>query len=370
MLKRIKRCAAVLALVAVAAPAFAISAEELLKDLNEGTAERKLSAAMKLADFAQFPEVASALAARLQDPAQDTVLRSRCASSLGRAQDPAVYPLVSTLAKTSTEKPIVRSACIVSMVQLKGEDAIPELIEMLRTEKSNAVRAQIESVLSNAPRPEIVAAAVTPLLKDPDAEASAIRVLGATGGPGVIAPLTRQLTEGKASTRRAVISALASTRRPEAAKALVEFYPKASDAEKVDILAVLSGFPEPGVVDLMIRELSTPKTFAPLRVRAALSLGILRAKDGIMPLRVVLLDLTEPDGLRLTCATALGNFSNRDDDAVLGLIGALADKKIAQSASLALSRITNQYFGVDQAKWKTWFDNWVATRDQPKAIGH
>ena len=350
--------------------AHGFNAEDLIKDLKEGTGEKQLAAAMRLVDFVKYPEVIAALEAKLGDAAGDAVVRSNCAQSLARSEDASVYPMLLTLAKKEAEKPIVRASCAASIAVAKPDLALSELVAMLKTEKSALVRAQIEASLGRMPDPQRVVVAVSPLLKEPDAEASAIRVLGVVGGAAVIPPLAKQLTEGKASSRRAVIQALGSIRRPESAAALVQFYPKANDAEKVDILGMLSVHPHPEAVALMISEMDNLKAFPAVRRRAALSLGNLRAPQGIAPLVKVLLNTAESEGMRITCAQSLSNFTDRDDAAIAGLIGALADKKIAEEASLALARMTRRYFGADKDKWTQWFQQWREERDRPQRVGH
>ena len=189
-------------------------------------------------------------------------------------------------------------------------------------------------------------------------------------GTAVIPPLAKQLGEGNGVSRRAVIQALGSIRQPESAVVLIQFYPKANDAEKVDILAVLSVHPHPDAVTLMVNEMMNPKTFPAVRRRAALSLGTLRAQPGIAPLVKVLLNTGEAQGLRITCAQALSNFTDRDDMAVAGLIGALADKALAEEVSLALTRMTRRYFGTDKEKWAQWFQQYREERDRPARVAH
>ncbi len=330
--------------VLAGAAAWGYTAEDLVKDLNgaNSTPDKQLAAAMRLKDFVQFPEVVTALSAKLDDAGGDAVLRANCAMSLGYSKDPSVFPMVRALAKKPEEKPIVRAGCVVAMALIRGEEVIGEFIEMLKTEKSGIVRSQIEDSLMKMQDAQKVVVAVGPLLKEPDAEASAIRVLGAVGGPAVIAPLAKQLDQGRASSRRAVIRALGSIRAPDSAKALVAFYPKANDAEKVEILGVLSIHPHPSAIALMIAELGNLKTYPAVRRRAAMSLGALKATDGIRPLVKVLLNTAEADGLRITCAQALGDFSDRDDQAIAGLIGSLPDKKVAEESALALNRILDK----------------------------
>ena len=202
-------------------------------------------------------------------------------------------------------------------------------------------------------------------------EPSAIRVLGMVGGPAVVAPLAKKLDEGKLTSHRAVIEALGNIRHPDAAAALVKFYPKANDAEKVDIFRALSTHPHPAAIELMTGQLRDVKVYPAVRRRAALSLGNLRATAAIPALSKALLNTTEDENLRLTCVQALGNFSDRDDAAIAALIGALADKKMADEASLALNRVTHRYFGADKEKWTEWFQQWVQTRDTGgTGVGH
>jgi HEAT repeat protein len=365
---RLSLSAAVLAVLMLPAVVYALNAEDLLSDLNKGSPEKQLDAAMRLVDFIQFPEVVTALAAKLDDAKGDAVLRSACAVTLARSNDRSVYPMLETLAKKADEKAIVRAACVAGIAGIKGDDAITELVEMLKVEKNNAVRAQIEDSLTGMKSTQRVTIAVSPLLRDDAAGSSAIRILGAVGGTGVIPPLAKELAEGKASSRRAVIRALGAILHPDAAKALVAFYPKANDAEKVDILSAFANHPYSEAVALMIGELENPKTYPAVRRRAALTLGALRAPAGIKPLVKALLNTVEQDGLRITCAQALGEYGDHDDQAIAGLIGALADKKIAEEASFSLSRVTKRYFGVDKQKWTEWFQQWRQERDRGQGI--
>jgi HEAT repeat protein len=370
MLRQIATCCVVLTVALAATPARGYNAQDLLIDLKEGTSEKQLAAAMRLADYAQFPEVVTALAAKLDDAKADPVLRATCAASLGRSGDASVYPMLQTLAKKVEEKPLVRAGCVAAMGAIKKGDAIAELVEMLKTEPAAIVRAQIEDSLARMPDPQPVLVAVSPLLKDPASVTSAIRILGFVGGPAVIPPLAKQLEEGKASNRRTVIRALGNIRHADAARALVAFYPKGNEAEKVDVLEALSQHPHPDAVALLIAQMEDAKAFAAVRRRSALSLGILRAPTAVMPLRTILLNTAESDGLRLTCVQALGNYSDRDDAAVAGLIGALADRKMAEESALALSRITRRYFGTNKEKWTEWFQQWRQDRDRNQPMGH
>ena len=223
MLKGIVTIAGLAVILLAAVPAFGYSAEELVMDLKEGTPDKKLAAAMHLGDYVQFPEAVTALSAKLSDPNADAVLRANCAAALGRSADPSVYPMVHALATRVDEKPVVRAGCVLAMGLIKQEQAIPEFIELLKTEKSSIVRSQVEDSLRRMPNPPTVVAAVSPLLNVPEAETSAIKVLGAVGGPAVIDPLMK-LLDVKTSKRSALIEAVGSVRSPEAARALIGFY--------------------------------------------------------------------------------------------------------------------------------------------------
>ncbi len=369
MLKGIVTVGGLALILLVAVPAFGVSAESMIADLKDGTADRRLAAAMGLADYVQFPEVVTALAQKLDDTTADPVLRANCAASLGRSADPSVYPMVQTLAKKTEEKPIVRAGCVIAMGMIKQDAVVPEFIEMLKTEKSLIVRQQVEQALQRMPNAQAVVTAVSPLLNLPESESSAIRVLGAVGGPAVIAPMAKQL-ETKTDKRRVLIEAIGMIRSPDAAKALIAFYPKADDAEKVQILGVLASHPIVESVTLLVSELENPKTFLAVRRRAALSLGMLKAPGGIHPLVKILLNTAEDDGLRRSCVGALANFGDHDDDAIAGLIGCLPDKKLAEDAAVALNRITRRYFGTDKQKWAEWFQEWRRTRDSSGGVGH
>jgi HEAT repeat protein len=346
-----------------------VNAQDLLDDLNKATGQKQIEAALRLADF-NYPEVVTALSARLDDAKTDVTVRAACAGSLGKLNDPSTCPMIEALARKPEEKTIVRTACIRAMAVMKAGDAIPELVEMVKAEKNPMVQRTIEEALAGMKDAQRVALAVSPLLQDELAAPSAIRVLGVVGGPAVIVPLSLQLTSPKASIRQAVIRALGEIGHPDAVPPLLDFYPKGNEAEKVQILSALANHPHPLAVKLMTEELENPKTYAPLRQRSALTLGNLVARPAVKTLVKIMLNTAEPTGLRLTCAQALGNFGDHDDEAIAGLIGALADKRIADTAAVSLSRVTKCYHGTSKEKWTEWFQKWLQERDREEHIGH
>jgi HEAT repeat protein len=84
----------------------------------------------------------------------------------------------------------------------------------------------------------------------------------------------------------------------------------------------------------------------------------MRAKDAIDPLARALLNTTQLPSFRVDCARALGYYSIDDEQAVISLIGALADPRaeIKRSVAISLGQITGRYLGEDQAKWKVWLE--------------
>jgi len=355
-----RTCLVVCVLVAAGA-AYGFNAEDLIKDLNTQTGHKQLEAALRLGDF-NYPEVITALSDKLDDTETDATIRAGCARSLAKLNSPSTYPMIESLAKKAEEKAVVRTACVQSMAAMKGEEVIDTLVGMLKTEENVLVRREVERTLGGMRDTQRVSVAVTPLLTDDTAAPSAIIVLGSVGGPGVIAPLAKQLESPTARIRWAVIRAIGGIVHPDSVPPLLAFYPKANDAEKSQILAVFSQHPHPDVIELLINELQNRKTFAPLRRRSALTLGLLQAPAAVRPLVAVMLDTTEQTGLRMTCAQSLGQFSDREDYAIAGLIGALADKRIAETASLSLARVTKRYFGKDKEKWTAWFEKWRRQR--------
>lgn len=362
--------AALLCLALSCAVAYGFNAQDLLEDLNTQVGHKQLAAALRLGDFTKYPEVVSALAEKLDDTNIDVTVRAACAKSLGKSTDLSVYPMLQTLAKKEDEKAIVRRACAQSMGAIKGSEAVDDLVAMLKVEKNMLVRSGIEETLTDMKDSQLVAVAVSRLLKDDVAAPSAIRVLGSVGGPGVIDLLAKELENEKASIRLAVIRAIGGIIHPRAAPPLLAFYPKANDAEKVQILSAFGKHPHPDVVKLLMSELENQKTFPAIRRSSALVLGHLVARPAIRLLVKVMLDTTEQRGLRLTCAQALGKFGDRDDYAIAGLIGVLADRKIADTAAISLSRITRRYFGTSKERWTEWFQKWRQTRDRRGRGGH
>jgi len=324
----VRRVIVVLVLMLLWGPAWGFNAEDLLIDLKETTGAKQHEAALRLGDF-KYPDVIAALSEKLDDKTTATVVRAACAQSLGKLNDASTYPMIQSLAKNKAEKGVVRAACVQAMGVMKKEGVIDELVEMLKTEKTYVVRGTIEQVLGNEVSKDRVALAVSPLLQDEKTAPSAIRILGKVGGPRVVTPLAEQLKSPRAPVRLAVITALGAVKVPAAAEHLVAYYPQAKDvAERNRILAALSHHPHVKAVELLVTELVNPKTFPALRRRAALSLGEMKAKPGIRALVSVMLNTTEHHGLRLTCVQALGAFGDRDDPAIAGLIGALADAKL------------------------------------------
>ena len=365
----LKRTVTLCCVLLLAGSTWGRSAQEMIDQLNNTTGQKQLEAALRLGNF-RFPEVVAALALKLDDKHTDVTVRAACASSLGKINDVSSYAQVEALAKKPQEKGLVRSSCVKAMVAMKGSDVINDLALMMKTEKSRLVRRTIEGALSEMADKQRVAIAVTALLKDETAAPSAIRVLGEVGGPGVIAPLAKQLDSPKASIRQAVIKALGSIHHPDVVPYLINYYPKANDAEKGQILSGLANHPHVEAMRLLVAELTGTKTYPALRRRAALALGNLRAQHTIPVLVKIMLNTAEPTGLRLTCAQALGKFSDRDDQAIAGLIGALADKRIGDTAALSLSRITKRFFGTDKQKWQDWFERHRSRRDRKQRVGH
>lgn len=363
-------------LLLAGAAAFGANAQDLLINLKEGTRVKQHEAALQLSDFVDratrkgFPEVVSALSAKLDDVKADTHVRAACAQSLGKLNDLSVYSMIETLAKKKDEKGLVRAACVGAMSALKGTAVIGELAMMLRTEKANIVARALERSLIEMPDKNRVTVAVAPLLKEADSAPSAIRIMGNVGGPGVVGPLAQELKSPTARIRMAVITALGNIHVAEAAMHLINYYPKANPAEKTRVLAALGKHPHPAGVKLLMDELNNQKAYPALRRRAALSLGTLKVPFAIKPLVNIMLKTSEHRGLRLTCVQALANFTDRNDDAIAGLIGALADDKLKSPAALALNRITRRYFGTNQEKWTDWFQHWRRTRDRRRFPGH
>jgi len=323
MLKRMVTLCCVLLL---AGPAWGVTAEELIGQLNTTTGQKQFEAAVRLGSF-RFPEVVSALAARLDDKHTDVTVRAACATSLGKLNDPSSYAQI-------------------------------------------VVRRTIEDTLGTMTDKQRVSVAVTTALEDETAAPSAIRVLGKVGGPGVIAPLAKQLDSPKASIRQAVIEALGNIYHPDVVPYLIKYYPKANDAEKGLILSALGNHPHADAMRLLIDELMNTKAYPALRRRAAHALGKLHAQHTIPVLVKVMLNTAEHTGLRLACVKALGNFSDRDDAAIAGLIGALSDRRLAETAALELNRITKRFFGTDKQKWEDWFEKFRTQRDRRQRIGH
>ena len=119
-----------------------------------------------------------------------------------------------------------------------------------------------------------------------------------------------------------------------------------------------------------VRELTNTDTYPALRRRSALALGNLGARPAIPILVKVMLNTAEQAGLRLTCVQALGKFSDRDDAAIAGLIGALGDKRLADTAAISLSRVTKRFFGTNKTKWEEWFQKHRRKRATTPRVGH
>ncbi|HUV39192.1 MAG TPA: HEAT repeat domain-containing protein [Planctomycetota bacterium] len=362
-------------LVLVGTVALALNAQDLLIDLKQQTGARQHEAALRLGDYIDpqtgkgYPEVVAALSEKLDDKAAPALVRSACADSLGKLNDLSVYSMVETLAKNADEKGVVRSSCVKAMAALKKDEVIGDFVEMLKVEKVRLVRTTLEEVLTEMKETDRVVVAVSPLLKDPATAPSAIRVLGKVGGSRIVDLLGEQLGSDKAAIRLAVITALGDIPNPKAAEYLLAYYPKAkNEAEKGRILSAFGKHPHPAVVKLLIDELENPETYPAIRRRAALVIGTLKAKPGIKPLVDIMLKTSEHHGLRVTCTQALGNFGDRDDYAIAGLIGALADDKLREIAALSLNRVTDRYFGTNQEKWTEWFQEWRRTRDRRQTI--
>jgi len=344
--------------------AWGVTAQDLINDLNNQTGQKQIEAAIRLSGYPS-PEVVTALSARLADVKTDLTVRAACATSLGKLGDPSALPLLRSFAAKGDEKTLVRTSSIMSIAMLQGSDATPELVQMLKTEKTPMVQSAIEGVLARLPDKTRIALAVSPLLQDDLAGPSAIRILGVIGDPAVIPPLSKLLDSSKASVRQATIRALGDLKSPSVVPPLLAFYPKGNDAEKVQILSALASHSSPDVIKLMTSELENPKTYAALRQRSALSLGALVARPALPTLVRVMRDPAEQDGLRMTCAQALGYFSDRDDDAVTALIDALSDKAITDAAAVSLSRITHVYLGTSKDKWAEWYQRQRAPKPPP-----
>ena len=198
----------------------------------------------------------------------------------------------------------------------------------------------------------------------------AIAVLGMVGGSSVIEPLAKELENENSRIRRAAIETLGRIADPKVVPTLIAYFPKADEAEKGMVLTALSHHFHPDVVKLMLSLLADVETYSALRLKSALGLGNLRAREAVRLLVGIMLNTAEPTGLRLTCVSALGKFSKDEDYAIAGLIGALADERLAEAASMALSRITRRYLGADKARWEKWFrEERDAERKQP-AVRH
>jgi HEAT repeat protein len=342
--------------VLLAGAASGQDAKALIDDLNGQTGQKQLEAAIRLGEYAGLPEVVTALSAKLSDATGDVFLRAACAASLGKSANPAVYPMLLALAKKTDEKAVVRAACINSVAALKQEDALPDLVPMLKGESGYVVQRSLVGALTGMKNTARVVIEVTPLLKDETAAPMAITILGTVGGPEAVPPLAQGLKSEKAAIRQSSISALGAVRQQGAVAPLIQFYPTGNDAEKDAVLAALANYPLPETVKLLLDEFRNPKTYPALRRRAALSLGNLATGDAVEPMVKVMLNTAEHAGLRLTCAQALGKFRG-DGHAMAGLIGALADtdKGLVDTAALSLANITGRFFGTDKAKWEAWF---------------
>jgi HEAT repeat protein len=252
------------------------------------------------------------------------------------------------------------------MASIKGTESIDSLITLLKAEKSPVVKEALIQALGSI-QDRKVSAAVAPLLKDDATAPLAIRVLGSLGDPSAIPTLAAELKADRPTVRQAVIKTLGEIDSADAVPPLLDCYPSANDAEKVLIIASLNRHGDPRSFPLLIRELQDPKVYPAVRRRAALALGSMVAQEAIEPLVKIILNTAEDNGLRLTCIQALANYSERDDYAIAGLIGVMADKRMAEPAALALSRITRRYFGTDKTKWENWFHQWRQERDKSGA---
>jgi HEAT repeat protein len=91
-----------------------------------------------------------------------------------------------------------------------------------------------------------------------------------------------------------------------------------------------------------------------IRVAAVANLAAIGDRRAVEPLLGALAD--PADIVRDAAAAALGDLG--DDRAIEPLIPCFADRAffVRSTASRALTRLTGEDFGVDQAKWRAWWE--------------
>ena len=115
-----------------------------VKELNSGDMRTQFAAAVRLGSF-RTTLSATALVKKLTTPEASAVVRSACATSLGKLAVKGTYAFLHNVAKDPKETGLVRASCIKSMAKIKQNEAILDLTTILKTEKSpTVIRSLVE----------------------------------------------------------------------------------------------------------------------------------------------------------------------------------------------------------------------------------
>ena len=199
-------------------------------------------------------------------------------------------------------------------------------------------------------------AALARAMKDQDAE---IRALAAGGmGPGMgVNPLGVLLEATKdkdAQVRQAAVGSLGNIpQSPRAADAIIAVMKNDPDDEVRSTAATaLGNSGDARAAGLLVAALSGADQ--PVRNTAVQMLGIMRDGRAVVPLVGLLAD--KAPVMRMLAATSLGQI--KDEGAIAALMKAIDDEdaRVRNCAMDALGKITGQEFGVEEGKWKKWWE--------------
>lgn len=198
--------------------------------------------------------------------------------------------------------------------------------------------------------------------KDPNVRRLIAKALGQIGELGSVDFLIRLLNDPDRGVRATAAIALGNYRHPMAAQRMMDAYANhTSPTVRLEIIFALAHIDDILAVPFLISHARDPEP----QIRAAimLALGTLRDARGIPALLTGLGDQDEI--ARANAAYALGAFFSQS--VVTALITSLADPaaRVRQAAMGSLTSITGVDYGVDQTKWRAWWDTQTKLMQAP-----
>jgi HEAT repeat protein len=239
----------------------------------------------------------------------------------------AVGPLLETIKDSESKSNILRARCIYVLGEIGDNNAVPELISILKESDNKKLRSET------------------------------IKALGKIGDERASPFLLKMLKDEELSIRFYAVESLAKIGDPEVSYAISNILLTDPDKNiRLEAIRALDTLNARSESNTVISALSDNDKY--VRAYAAGLAASWDIKKALLKI-VNMLRFDEDDIVRISSAQALGVYKDRSAAAIL--IEALSDEstEVRIEASRALAEISGENYGFDDEKWNKWFEEEV-----------